>query len=267
MMETTRIETSPTGKRLVTNRRSRLVVETDSDRFSVDLYSAEGLAALSELWLKAAAEHKVMYEPSWMGIPVIQLATDMVAMQELLWRVRPDVVIECGVAHGGSLVMYASMMELVGKGKAIGIDVEIRKYNRVAIENHPMARRIDLIEADSTSPELVDKLKARLRGTRTVLVVLDSNHSTQHVLREMDAYHTLVTPGSYLVVMDGSQAHVWDIPRGKPEWKNDNPLAAIRQWLPRHPDFRVDPHFTRMAITASPEGFLRRLGPEELGAP
>lgn len=238
---------------------ARLALTTGGQTTAVDLYSPEGLALVSDLWLKLSAEFKVMYEPTWMGVRIIQLPHDIVQVQELIWRLQPDVIVETGVAHGGSLVFSASLLELIGKGHVIGIDVEIRPHNRAAIEAHPMKKRITLIEGSSIAPETVAKVQKSIAGARTVLVLLDSNHSTAHVAEEIRLYGPLVSEGSYLVVMDGAQAHVSDIPRGKAEWLQDNPLTAIRQFLADNPDYVMDPHYTRLHVTSNPEGYLRKL--------
>lgn len=237
---------------------AKLTLHSDGELVTVDLYSKEGLDLLSNLWIKSAAQHRLMYEPTWLGRPIIQFPTDVVAMQELIWQVRPDVIVETGVAHGGSLVLSASILELIGKGRVIGVDVEIRPHNRVAIEAHRLHRRIHLIEGSSVAPETVEAVQSSLGAEESVLVVLDSNHSEAHVLQELELYSPLVTSGSYIIAHDGSQAWVWDIPRGKPEWKDDHPLGAIRKFLARHAEFSVDPHWTRWGITSSPEGFLKR---------
>ena len=228
---------------------------------TVDLYSQDGISLLNGLRLKQAAEFKLMYEPHWLGQQIIQLPEDIVAMQELLWQARPDVVIECGVAHGGSLILYASILELIGKGEVIGVDVEIRTHNRKAIEAHPLAHRISLIEGSSIAPETVASVRERCRGAGSVTVVLDSNHSADHVAEELRLYETLVTTGNYLVVMDGAQGLVSDIPRGKAEWRQDNPLPAIRQFLASCPEFERDDRLERFGATSVPEGFLKRVKP------
>jgi cephalosporin hydroxylase len=235
-----------------------VTLDDGGERTTVDLYSRAGLDLLSNLWIKSAAEHRVMYEPTWLGRPIIQFPTDIVAIQELLWRVRPDLVIETGVAHGGSLVLSASILELVGRGRVIGVDVEIRPHNRAAIDAHPLRRRIDLIEGSSIAADTLAAVREAASGARTVLVFLDSNHSEQHVLQELECYAALVTPGSYLVAHDGAQAWVWDIPRGKPEWKTDHPLTAIHEFLAHHPEVTIDPHWTRYGITSSPDGWLKK---------
>ncbi|MBI3616050.1 MAG: cephalosporin hydroxylase family protein [Candidatus Omnitrophica bacterium] len=244
---------------LLASPSSQLTLNNNGSSTTVDLYSQEGLEMVAGLWLKVSCEHRLMYEPTWLGLPIIQFPTDIVMMQELIWKLRPDLIIESGLAHGGSAVLYASLCEMIGKGRVIGIDVEVREHNRTAIRSHPLSNRIEIIEGSSIDPQTFARVKERASGVQTVLVVLDSNHSHDHVLRELNLYHGLVTPGSYLVAMDGSQAHVWDVPRGKREWKEDHPLTAIRQFLKTHPEFQVDPHYTRMHLTSNPDGFLRRL--------
>lgn len=235
-----------------------LTLNNAGEQTTVDLYSKEGLDLLSNLWIKSAAEHRLMYEPTWLGRPVIQFPTDIVAIQELLWKLQPDVVVETGVAHGGSLVLSASILELIGKGKVIGVDIEIRSHNRVAIEAHPLKHRIELIEGSSIAAETLIAVRKAIGSAKSVLVFLDSNHTEAHVLQELELYAPLVTPGSYLVAHDGAQAWVWDIPRGKLEWKNDHPLTAIHKFLGNHPEFTVDPHWTRLGITCSPDGWLKK---------
>lgn len=249
---------------VVTTSDAQLTLSCNGLNQTVDLYSQKGLELIADLWIKVAAQYQLMYEPTWLGIPIIQLPTDIVMMQELIWKARPDVIVECGLAHGGSAILYASICELLGKGRVIAIDIEVRKYNRVAIQSHPMSNRIEIIEGNSIDPSTVALVKKRISGAQTVLVALDSNHSREHVLQELTLYHEMVTPGSYLVAMDGAQAHVWDVPRGKKEWKDDNPLRAIHEFLREHPEFRIDPHYTRMHITSCTDGFLRRLTAEEL---
>jgi cephalosporin hydroxylase len=199
-----------------------------------------------------------MYEPTWLGIPIIQYPTDIVMMQELLWKLRPDVVVEPGIAHGGSAVLHASVLELLGHGSVIGVDVEIRQYNKAAILSHPMSSRIKLIEGSSVDPATLAQVRTLVGSAPRVVVVLDSNHTREHVARELECYSPLVSPGSYLVVMDGAMGMMADIPRGKPEWKDDNPLLAIQDFVREHPEWEIDPHYTRMLVTASPKGFLRR---------
>jgi cephalosporin hydroxylase len=239
-------------------KSSTLCLDNGDEQVVLDLYSKEGFELLNNLWIKSATHYRLMYEPSWLGRPVIQFPSDIVAIQELIWKIRPDVIVETGVAHGGSLVLSASILELIRHGKVVGVDIEIRPHNRLAIEAHPLAHRIDLIEGSSISPDTFAAVRAAVGDATSVLVMLDSNHSEAHVLEELELYSSLVLPGGYLVAHDGAQAWVWDIPNGKPEWKDDNPLAAINKFLTCHPEFSVDPQWTRWGITSSPQGFLKR---------
>ena len=216
---------------------STLTLDNDGERTTVEVFSREGLDFISNLWIKSAAQHRLMYEPTWLGRPVSQFPTDIVMIQELLWKIQPDVIVETGVAHGGSLVLSASILELIGKGKVIGVDIEIRSHNRVAIESHPLKNRIELIEGSSIASGTLDAVKKAIGDAKSVLVFLDSNHTEAHVLKELELYAPLVTPGSYIVAHDGSQAWVWDIPRGKPEWKDDHPLTAIHKFVGSNPEF------------------------------
>jgi cephalosporin hydroxylase len=229
------------------------------DARDVGLYTDEGFALLADLWLKVTCERRLMYEPTWLGIPIIQYPDDIVMMQELIWNVRPDLIIETGVAHGGSAVFYASMLELLGSGRVLGIDVEIRTHNRVAIEGHRLSPRIELLERSSLDPAAVERARAASRQAKTTMVVLDSKHSYDHVRQELALYGPLVTPGSYLVAMDGAQGQVWDIPSGKAEWREDNPLRAIDAFISENrAEWEVDDHYTRLVVTSNPRGYLRR---------
>ena len=243
---------------------AQLTLRAGKRETTVDLYSDEGYELLAALWTKVTAQFRRQYEISWLGVPIIQFPDDIIVLQELIWRLRPDVVVECGIAHGGALLLYATVCDAIGHGRVIGIDVEIRTYNRVAMEAHPMSARIELIEGSSVAPETFAQVQARCDGARRVLVLLDSNHSADHVARELELYHTLVTPGSYLVAMDGAQGQVYDIPAGRAEWREDNPLPAIHDFIARHPEFEIDDHFTRLQATSSPDGFLRRRTLDEM---
>ena len=226
----------------------------------VDVYSPEGYRRLTALWVKAAWQHRISYEPTWLGIPIIQLPEDILMMQELIHKIRPDVVVETGVAHGGSGLFYASVLELLRRGRVISIDVDIRKHNRLAIQSHPLSARLTLIEGSSTSDAVLQQVRAALRPDDVVLVVLDSDHRFEHVRRELELYAPLVTAGSYLVVFDGIMEQLADVPSGKPEWSRDNPLAATRDFLAAHAEFEADPYYNRLGVTYCPRGFLKRVG-------
>ena len=235
-----------------------ITVQTPDGPRELDIYSDEGFSALSHLWTRSGWQRKFTYELVWMGIPIIQLPEDILMMQELIWRVRPDVIIESGVAHGGALVLYASLLDAVGKGHVVGVDVEIRKYNRLAIEAHPMSRRITLIEGDSVSDETLQQVRAEIPPGATVMVALDSNHTREHVAAELERYAPLVTPGSYCVVFDSVMTMVSDAPSAGENWQEDNPLAAVGAFLREHKEFEVDPAFNRLEVTYCQSGFLRR---------
>ncbi|TDR48705.1 cephalosporin hydroxylase [Tahibacter aquaticus] len=219
----------------------------------------EHLRQLSSQWLEASLPHRYSYNFSWMGRPIIQYPQDMIAMQQILWQVRPDLIVETGIAHGGSLIFYASLCELMGHGEVLGIDIDIRAHNRAAIEAHPMFRRIGLLQGSSVDPMVVAQVHERARG-KNVLVVLDSNHTHEHVLAELDAYTPLVGAGSYCVVFD---TVIEDLPAGRyPErpWDvGNNPKTAVAQFLATHPEFEVDTALeAQIAITVATGGYLRR---------
>ena len=196
-----------------------LAFDRDGEKRSLDLYSPEAFEVLADAYLKVAWDQKYVYTFSWLGRPIIQLPDDMVRMQEVIHTIQPDVIFVTGVAHGGSLVYYASLCKALERGRVIGVDIEIRPHNRTAIEAHPMASMIQLVEGDSTAAETVAQVKDAIAPGETVLVSLDSNHTKDHVLAELEAYHGLVTPGSYIVVMDGYLESLPDVPRGDGAWR------------------------------------------------
>lgn len=217
-----------------------LVVEDGGAKRTFDLYSREAFETLSRHWVRVGWAQKYQYTFSWMGRPIIQLPEDMLRIQEIVYQVRPDVIIETGVAHGGSLIYYASLCKAMERGRVIGIDIEIRPRNRTAIESHELARLISLVEGSSTDPAVVARVQAMVGRDERVLVILDSNHSLRHVRDELDAYHPLVSPGSYIVATDGIMHDLWDVPRGHPEWKHDNPYAAALAFAREHPEFALE---------------------------
>ena len=241
-----------------TDADSTLTIRSAHAAHSIPLYSQQGLAAVSALYTKLCVRYRLMYQCTWLGIPIIQLPEDLLVYQELIWSIQPDVIIECGVAHGGSLVFCASMLEMLGHGRVIGVDVEIREHNRIAIEQHSLAKRITLIEGNSIAPATVEQVKAALGDARRVMVMLDSKHTTEHVYAELQAYSAFVTPGSYLVAGDGLQALVSDVPSGKAEWRDSSPLHAIERFVAENADFAIDEHCTRFGITQNVSGYLRR---------
>lgn len=219
-----------------------------------------GLQARSRDWIRDTSAHKYTYNFSWMGRPIIQFPQDMMAMQEILWAVKPDLVIEAGVAHGGSIVYYASLLELMGHGEVVGIDIDIRAHNREAIEAHPMAKRIRLIEGSSIADDTIRQVQQIAQGKR-VVVVLDSNHTHEHVLAELRAYAPLVCVGGYCVVMD---TVVEDMPKSmfpnRPWGPGDNPKTAVHEYLRETNAFEIDGDIdAKLLISVAPSGYLRRV--------
>lgn len=209
-----------------------------------------------------AALNRYMYNFTWLGRPIIQYPQDILAMQELIWSVKPDLVIETGIAHGGSIILSASILELIGgKGEVVGIDIDIRKYNRREIEKHRMFKRIKMIEGSSIGDSVMEKIRKITKGKKKILIFLDSNHSGTHVLRELELYSPLVSKGSYIVAFDtlveympkgSNKNRPWDI--------GNNPMTAVRKFLKNHKNFAVDKEIdSQLLITAGPGGFLKRV--------
>jgi cephalosporin hydroxylase len=217
-----------------------LTCDTSEETTVLELYSKQAFELISQQWVKVGWNQKDPYTFSWFGRPVIQLPEDMIRLQEVLYRIRPDVVIETGVAHGGSLIYYASLFRAMGRGHVVGIDIEIRPQNREAIENHELSDFITLVEGSSTAIEVVQKAHSLVKPDETVLVILDSNHSKQHVAAELEAYHDLVTKGSYIVATDGVMKDLYDVPNGKAEWQTDHPTAAAAEFVSTHPEFVLE---------------------------
>jgi cephalosporin hydroxylase len=236
----------------------RILVRVAGKDVELDLYSATAFDALTQLWIRSGWQRRISYDVTWLGIPIVQLSEDILMMQELIWKVKPDVIVETGTAHGGTAILYASLLELLGKGRVVSIDVEIRQHNRVAIQSHPLSKRITLIEGDSVDEAVVSRIREMIGSEDKVLVTLDSNHSCSHVRLELEKYAALVTKSSYIVVFDGVMKILSDAPDGKPEWAKDNPATAIQCFLAGHPEFEADPHFNRLGVTYCPGGYLKR---------
>ncbi len=229
--------------------------------------SDAALNAATRDWMNQANARKYSYHFEWMGRPIIQYPQDIVAMQELIWSVQPDLIVETGIAHGGSLVFMAAMLELNAAcggpqdAQVLGIDIDIRAHNREAIEAHPMARRIAMIQGSSIAPEIVAQVHERAAGKRRVLVSLDSNHTHAHVLAELEAYAPLTSVGSYCVVFD---TVIEDMPAqmfpDRPWGPGDNPKTAVFEYLKRHPEFVIDKAMDhKLLVTVAPDGFLKRV--------
>lgn len=203
---------------------------------------------------------KYSYNFTWMGRPIIQYPQDMIAMQELIWRIQPDLIIETGIAHGGSLIYYSSLMELIGKGHVLGIDIDIREHNRKEIESHAMAKRISMIQGSSIDQAIVQQVKEFAANYNTIMVCLDSNHTHEHVLKELEFYAPFTSLNSYCVVFD---TIVEDLPIGmydRPWDVGDNPKTAVREYLKSHNEFEIDHSIdNKLLISVTPEGYLRRI--------
>jgi cephalosporin hydroxylase len=227
----------------------------------------ELLTSSAIAFIRASVPAQYSYNFSWLGRPIIQYPQDIVAMQSLIWAVQPELIIETGIAHGGSLIFSASMLELNAacggpqNASVLGVDIEIRKHNRDAIDSHPMARRIEMIQGSSIALETIEQVRARAAGKQTVLVCLDSNHTHDHVFAELIAYAPLTSVGSYCVVFD---TFIDDMPAGtypnRPWGPRNNPKSAIREFLKAHPEFAIDRQMdNRLLISVAPEGYLKRI--------
>lgn len=222
--------------------------------------SDENLQNLTNRWFIESCRHKYSYNFSWMGRPIIQFPQDIIAMQEIIWQIKPDLIVETGIAHGGSLIFYASMLELIGEGgQILGIDVDIRQHNRVEIEKHPMFKRITMIEGSSIDEEIAKQVFDFAKGNSRVLVILDSNHTHDHVLKELQLYSPLVTKDSYLVVFD---TVVEDMPEDffsdRPWGKGNNPKTAVWEFLKTNKRFEIDKDIeAKLLITVAPDGYLK----------
>ena len=234
--------------------------EEEKQEYIRRLGESEELRTASYEWIADVSRLKYSYNFTWMGRPIIQFPQDMVAMQELIWRVKPDLIIETGIARGGSLVYYASLLELIGEdGFIVGIDIDIRAANRLEIEKHPMARRIKLIEGSSLDEKVVSQVKELAHGRKRVMVVLDSNHTHEHAARELELYSPFVTKDSYLVVFD---TIIEDLPADffpdRPWGKGNNPKTAVWNFLKSNDRFEIDQQYnSKLLISVAPDGYLR----------
>jgi cephalosporin hydroxylase len=257
---------------------------TQDEQFKISVQSQiESLAndldlqSLSRMWIREVTPHKWSYNFTWFGRPAIQFPNDAWAMQELIWKTKPDLIIETGIAHGGSLIFSASMLALLdiseaidagtvfdpkkSKRKVLGLDIDIRQHNREAIESHPMSSRIHMIQGSSIASEVVEQVKAVANNYQRVLVCLDSNHTHDHVLAELEAYAPLTSIGSYCVVFD---TIIEDMPKtmfyDRPWGSGDNPKTAVREYLKTHPEFEIDKQIqNKLLITVAPDGYLKRI--------
>lgn len=258
--------TDQVKKTVVNFEDNEVIVENEDGQSVYSLESPEAFRAISHAWLRAGWDTKHVYTFTWLGRPIIQLPEDMMRLQEVIHTVKPDVIIETGVAHGGSLVFYASLCKSMEKGRVVGIDIEIRPHNRKAIEAHFLSSMITLIEGSSIALETIEQARAHVKEGETVMIMLDSNHTKEHVLAELNAYAPLVSKGSYMVAMDGIMEQMAGAPRTNADWVWNNPKAAALEFVSTHPDFAIEePPFifneglVSERVTYWPGGFIKRL--------
>lgn len=228
--------------------------------------SKEAFHLISKAWIRSGWDAKYVYSFSWMGRPMIQLPEDMLRIQEVIYSIKPDVLIETGIAHGGSLIFYASLFKAMGIGRVVGVDIEIRPHNREKIESHEMNSLITMVEGSSIASNVVEQVKSQVKPEEKVFVILDSNHSREHVLGELRAYSNLVSVGSYIVACDGIMKDIVGAPRTESSWDIDNPQSAVNDFLSERTDFvLVEPEFPfnegsiTERITYWPNSFLKRI--------
>ena len=251
----------------------KITIDTDAKTIEsggeqTALYSKAGFELISDLWLTTGWGMRYSYTFSWLGRPIIQLPEDMLRIQEVIYAIAPDVIIECGVAHGGSLIFYASLLKVIGSGagRVVGVDIDIRAHNRKAIEEHALSPAITLIEGSSIEPATVAAVAACVKPGDKVLVLLDSNHTRDHVLAELRLYAPLVSVGSYLVAAMTPSAALTDVPGDQPSWGSDNPTEAAKDFIAERDDFILEtPAFDfneselTEQITYWPGGYLKRI--------
>jgi cephalosporin hydroxylase len=242
------------------------VASEDGERQEYDIGSPEAFHILSRLWLRSGWDTKYVYGFSWLGRPIIQLPEDMIRIQEVIHTIEPDCIIETGVAHGGSLIFYASLCKALERGRVVGIDIEIRPHNRKAIEAHPLFPFITLIEGSSIEPSVVEEVRRQIRPGDKTIIFLDSCHTKEHVLAELQAYAPMVSVGSYIVAMDGIMEEVAGAPRTEPDWTWNNPKRAALEFVEAHPEFVIEePSFPfnegniKERVTYWPLAFIKRV--------
>lgn len=243
-----------------------IIIRDSAPESLMPLNSPEALETVSEAWLRCGWDTKYVYSFTWLGMPIIQLPEDLIRIQELVFRLKPDIIIETGVAHGGSLVFYASLCRAMGKGRVVGVDIEIRSHNRKKLESHFLFDLITLVEGDSVAHDTVEIVKKQISDGDRVLVLLDSCHSKDHVLKELQLYSPLVTKDSFIVAMDGIMQDLAGAPRSKPDWEWNNPQQAVLEFLEHHEDFILEEPFwafneglVRHRISYWPNAFLKRV--------
>lgn len=233
-------------------------VQVEGATRSLDVYSDSGFAAAADLYTRAGWHQELYKRTRWLGAPVWQLPEDLLVLQDLVWQVRPDVIVETGVMHGGSAIFFASLLELLGRGRVVAVDIRLSDEARGRVATHPVGHRVTLIEGSSTEPGVLSQVRRGIDAGERVLVVLDADHSYRHVRAELDSYAELVTPGSYVVVCDGVMEALADAPQASPAWERDNPARAAQDFLRSNEEFERDARWELFGATYFPSGFLRR---------
>lgn len=210
-------------------------------------------------WIRTAWENKMDYEVSWFGIPIIQNPYDMILMQELIFKLKPDVIVETGIAHGGSLIYYASLLKLLGKGHVIGVDIDIRKHNKKLLVKHPFISSIKMFQGSSTDKSLRKRIEKLIKPTDKVLVILDSNHTFEHVYNELNCYKNIVTKESYFVVFDTFMTKLDKLQGAAKDVTSNNPLRAVEKFISENKNFIIDTFYNKFYVSSAPDGFLKKI--------
>ena len=244
---------------------SKVIVEENGEIHNFPMDTAEAFEAIARAYLRVGWDTKYVYSFSWLGRPIIQLSDDKIRAQELIYKIKPDVLVEIGVAHGGSLIYYASIMQAMGKGRVVGVDLEIREHNQKAIEEHAMFDRISLIEGDSIADTTLDQVQNLISKGEIVMVFLDGNHTRKHVFRELELYSRLISKGSYILAMDGIQEDLVGAPRSQPDWAHNNSASAARDFVKQNSNYEIcepGPQFNEGQVTKFvtywPSAYIRR---------
>ena len=249
----------------------KITIKKDYVYFGKSKYhigSKKAFKIISDLWLRSGWDTKYVYSFSWLGRPVIQLPDDLIRIQEIIFQTKPTIIVETGIAHGGGLIFYSSIMSnIMKKFKVIGVDVDIRRHNKRAIKAHPMYKNIKMYQGSSIDKKIFEKIKKNITRKDKVLVILDSNHSTDHVLSELNLYSKLVTKNSYIVACDGIQKKMYRAARSKPDWLTNNPITAIQNFLKKNKNFKKDKtnflfnesKLSKNYVTYWPNAYLKKL--------
>ena len=233
--------------------------EKRNKEFLKNMLKDKELRELTRKWFDKAFPYEYSYHFTWLGRPIFQFPQDLIALQELIWKIKPELIIETGIARGGSIIFSASMLEMIGKGEVVGIDIDIRKHNRVEIEKHHLFKRITMLEGPSTDKKIISKVEELAKNKKSILVLLDSNHTHEHVLNELKAYSPFVKKGGYVIVYD---TMVEDMPENsfpnRPWNKGNNPKTAVHEFLQKNDRFKIDKKIEeKLLITSAPDGYLK----------